>query len=400
MNVMSIKDLFSWHEIQKDFALRVLGAGLALTHVWTYFFWNGAGSLSRYLDGPVRICWSFYQACEKSNFFGLDQLDAYFLFYLLIALGAAVLFLFKKTVVVACWLLIILTVLKSLVIIQDYRFMGNYHYMPFWMTAAYLMMPAKKSVCAILLALFYFGAGLLKLNPEWLSGAAMIRPPWIEGKLLEWAVAFVVFLELYFVFWIFASKLWRRASAVTLLILFHAFSWHIVGFFYPMVMYSMLAFLLIALPRGIEINWRSINPYFLPGLFMAFQLVPLVFFRESALTGEGRILSLNMFDAKAVCSSEILLKKPSDNQNAIEIVELPPLIENFGVRIACDPLVHLAQAKSYCDLLEDVASGDNPPVIDVSLASKATVEASSRMILEAKDVCRNPPKVSWWGAIQ
>jgi hypothetical protein len=393
MECVSIfRDPFRWREIQADISLQWLGAGLALTHVLTYFFWDGAGSLRSYLSGPVRVCWSFYQGCASDPGAMLRGVDAYFIFYLILGVVTVSLFLIRKTVSSACLLLLVLTLLKAAVLVQDYRLMGNYHYMPFWMTGAFLFFPRKKHVCAVLLALFYFGAGLLKLNPEWLSGAAMIRPPMISGKLLEWAVALVVFMELFLVFWIFSGRLWKRVAALATLVLFHAFSWHIVGFFYPMVMFSLLSFLVINVGEGLKPDWRAPALYPVPIVFLVCQLIPLLFFPNSAVTGEGRILALNMFDAKTVCQSDILLR------NGTDVVELPPLLENLGVRIACDPLVHLAQARAYCE----IAKEEDLPSISVRLVSKPTVagENQTLLALAADDVCRQPPKVTWWGGIR
>lgn len=378
---------FFLNEVKTSLSLRMLGFGLALTHILTFFYWT-QGSLPRKLvSDDLRICWSFFQNCEAFNFFTPSNIQFIFYFYLLLSIFTAICYLNKKTVEIATLLLILITLLKGAIFIQDYRFMGNYHYMPFWMTATFILSPRKKEACSLLLVLFYVGAGLLKFNVEWLSGAAMIRPPIITGKLLEWGTAFVVILEMFFVFWFFSQQLWKRVFALSLIALFHLFSWHIVGFFYPLVMFSMLLLIAFSLKTGVRLNWKRPGFLIFPTLFAIAQLLPFMFFSNSAVTGAGRILSLNMFDAKTICQSEIIYK----NKNTF--IQLPLLLNDLGVRIGCDPLVHFEQAKHYCRKINT----EKPDTISIHMVTKSTSSDQVIQTLSIDDVCHNPPKITIWG---
>ena len=50
--------------------------------------------------------------------------------------------------------------------------------MAFWACFVYLLIPGKRDAVRLLLVLFYFWAGTLKVNWEWISGAALYRPLW------------------------------------------------------------------------------------------------------------------------------------------------------------------------------------------------------------------------------
>src|SRR5262249_20474327 len=120
-------------------------------------------------------------------------------------------------------------------------FRGNYHYMPFIITALYLVWPRPDRTIGFMLVAFYVSAGALKLDKEWLSGAALIAPTWLSGKLLELACAYVVILELVLVFGLLSRDRRIRWLIFAQLAAFHAYSWHVVGFFYPCVMGLLLA---------------------------------------------------------------------------------------------------------------------------------------------------------------
>lgn len=346
-----------------------------MTHVLTGLYWEGGGAMAgAFLREGSRVCWSFLPGCEGwAPSFAMTQALA----VLMILCGAAatVLFVFRRTSGIAALVLGAAVVAKLAVFLQDYRFMGNYHYMPFWMLAVFAFASRRLEVGVVMLGLFYFFAGLLKFNVEWLSGAAMIRPPVISGKLLEWATALVVVLECVLVFGLWSSRRRLRRAVWLAFAAFHLFSWHIVGFFYPLVMFAMLAFVWF-LPSGTVVNWRTwgVRDWALPALFVIAQLIPAFLFPRSAVTGEGRLLALNMFDAKTVCQSSLVWEKGSER------VEFPSRVEGLGVRLHCDPQVHWALARSaYCPHLEGGRLG-------LVLATRLTTDARVD-VFRADDLC-------------
>jgi hypothetical protein len=95
-------------------------------------------------------------------------------------------------------------------------------------------------------ALFYFWAGTLKVNWEWISGAALYRPLWFfTGRGVIVACAYVVLMELFVSWGLLARRSWIFWSAVAQLALFHVMSWAVVDFFYPILMFLLLSIVVL-----------------------------------------------------------------------------------------------------------------------------------------------------------
>ena len=65
------------------------------------------------------------------------------------------------------------TTLKIGFVLLDFRFRANQYYMATAIVAILLFWPHKRDALRILLVAFYFWAGTLKLNIEWLSGSTL-----------------------------------------------------------------------------------------------------------------------------------------------------------------------------------------------------------------------------------
>src|SRR5436309_1795448 len=166
----------------------------------------------------------------------------------------------------------------------------------------------------VLVTLFYFWAGTLKLNWEWISGAGLYRPMWpFSGGGVVAACAYVIVLELGVAWGLLAGRAWIFWAAFAQFLVFHALSWQVVGFFYPLLMFAILAIfplsrlvpprdppegLLTALCRGREV-WPV---YARAALLPLLQLIPYAFPGDRTLTGQGRLYALHMFDARATCT--------------------------------------------------------------------------------------------------
>ncbi|MEM7646608.1 MAG: hypothetical protein AAF203_06850, partial [Pseudomonadota bacterium] len=242
------------------------------------------------------------------------------------------------------------------------------------------------------IVMFYVAAGSLKLNIDWLSGAAMISTPLLSGRLLVASLYYVVFLELIFAFGLLSTHPMIRRFCLLQFILFHLFSWHIVGFFYPMVMFSLLwiyiddeikilqakreaprlgmDFLSGKLPRSI---------YLFIVFFVALQAFPFVFFKDPSLSGAARLSSLNMFDSKTNCKS--ILVAQIDNKS----IHLEEPVKNLGVRLRCDPLVFLNQAHQICRRNRKSKQFDR---LSLGLFSKRITKLNYSKVLKIDDVCQ------------
>ncbi len=138
------------------------------------------------------------------------------------------------------WLLALATALKFAIFLGRYNLMGNYHLVHFFMVGLFLMGSSKSFAYRAGLVAIYFLAGLLKLNSEWLTGAALLRPTDFPDAWNALALGYVVTLELGLCWLLLSQTRLLRLFVLVQLLIFHAFSWKIVGFFYPVTMFLLL----------------------------------------------------------------------------------------------------------------------------------------------------------------
>ena len=367
-------------EIESSLVLRIYGFFLSFIHVVTWVFWRKTvpGSLS---DGMNSFCWPFFTNCDIVHGLNETFVSVSLFVYLLISLGTAFLFLAKK-VNWAYGASIALFVFKFLIQIADYRFMGNYHYMPQLVTLAFLFLPRKEQLAPLLLVVFYFSAGLLKLNYEWLSGSALWRGlPFTDNEyLFQLSTAAVVLLELLFVFGLLSKSNAVRWPTLAVFILFHIVSWHWVGYFYPLICLSMLTIypLLWYLKAKIDFKLHP-SGYAYIFLILLAQAIPKLTSDDPALYGKDRILSLNMIDARAECMSSIVIH---DNNKMIEFI---PDKRRFGSRVKCDEIIYLNFARNIC---HSYKVENEMPRVDLFLAARRKTDFHQRELLNITDFCK------------
>jgi hypothetical protein len=345
-------------EIRSSTALRWYGAALTATHLFTLLYFARNDYLARTITSRDAVCWPFLPGCDDWRGHSVTVVHASMLGYGLIAVVTAVWFVRRAHVGKALLGLAVLDLVKAVWVLHDYRLMGNYHYMPFIMSSVFVLVPDSKHVCRYLVVAFYISAGVLKLNAEWLSGAALIAPTWLTGRWLELGCGAVVVLELVVSLGLLArGKL--RWCAFAAFAGFHLYSWHVVGFFYPMVMFALLAIfpLVWFLERRDEplaerlvrrrAGWPS---YTVLGVYAAAQLAPLAFPGDTAITGEGRIFAINMMDARVACDHFAVART---DEGWREVSDLRPKV---GVRIKCDPIRYVSLAREACVKHGDVSS--------------------------------------------
>ncbi len=381
-------------EIQADWSLPFYGAALSLTHVWTYMYWARysffVNSQSRINAEP--ICFPFFPSCDLfRDFFSPQTWQVVLFVYLALAVATTVFFFTRNLVPIACKMLAGLTLFKFLLHMSNYNFMGNYHYMAYFVTLAYLLLPHKKSLIKYLIVVFYIAAGSLKINIDWLSGAAMIRLPFVSGSFYIFSLFYVVLLELVLIFGVLSSKNWVRWITFAQLLAFHAFSWHIVGFYYPLVMFSILSLFFLDewlfLKKGVTVPplltdlFQRCAPkvvYTTLGLFILMQLLPFIMVSDASLSGAPRLSSLNMFDSKTHCHAIYL----ADTERGQVHLQAPE--KNLGVRLKCDPLIFLNQAHQLCRKNKDYKEIKK---LSLALFSRRVTEKKYTKVLDIKDVC-------------
>jgi len=282
------------------------------------------------------------------------------------------------------------------VIALDFRLTLNHHYMTLVIVGAYLLLPAKRLLIPVLLVVMYFWAGVLKLLPEsdWMSAAAFYgrRPFDMPSAWLPAACAYVVVLEVALV-WGLLSRI-RTIAWLTFvqLILFHIGSYWVVGWFYPATMFALLSIVPLLWvhpqpPRASYQVGRAIARWTVAMavvLFSGAQLVKWAFPGDPAMTGQGRVFALNMFDSPIEC--EMLAIGTDGAQQRLRV----PFT---NTRIRCDPIVFLGAARDRCR-----KSGEPFRAV---LRSRRVGEPAYRVLVDVDDFCARNPRYSltapnWW----
>ncbi|MEL6543939.1 MAG: hypothetical protein AAFQ82_04895, partial [Myxococcota bacterium] len=284
----------------------------------------------------------------------------------------------------AWWTLIGVSILQYTVVFSDFRFRLNQHYMLAWLLLAFVWVPDRRRLARYLFVGFYFVAGTLKLNPDWLSGRALPYPTFLgQGWVLQCAMAYAVIFELLLIWGLLAKNRWVFWIAYGHLVVFSLFSMTQVGFFYPLLMLATSSVLVLdrAYPREAK---RTLTPTVLVlATFAGFQFVPYIFPGDSALTGEGRLFALHMFDARVECRSVAEVQRDGQTLGFFDLKgELPG-------RTRCDPAMVLARARALC---HGAASKDVS--FNVRLESRRASSSELQPIVTIDDFCTHIPEYS------
>ncbi len=378
-------------EIAADPAMRLYGCALAALHVLAFLHWRSGHDVVRLLDPRTEpVCWPFFEACHRYRLLDRAGLEALLHGYAALAAATVALFLPRRTVRAAWWALLALNALKLGILLQDYRLRLNQHYMTLWVSAAFLFVPDRRWLLPRLVVAFYVWAGVLKLDADWLSGAALrgetplfVPPDWVPA-----ACAYVVVLELVVAWGLLARRAWVFWPSLAQVLLFHVVSWRIVGFFYPALMAAILAvFPLARLLPAAAVRRPRAPAYATLALFSAAQLAPFLFPGDTALTGEGRLFALHMFDASVACRATATLH---DRHGGSRTVALNPFLPS---RIHCDPIVYLSLGNNLCRRL---ASDPDFADLDLVLRARRTREPELRTVVAIDGFCRARPTYDLW----
>jgi hypothetical protein len=318
--------------------------------------------------------------------------------YMGLGIAAAALFL-RRLSRAALGAFVGATVLGAALYALDYRLRMNQTYMLSWVILALLVAPRKVEVLQALVALFYVWAGVLKMNREWVTGAALYERPFlVPASLVSAACVYVLVLELVFVWGLFAASARWRWAAYGQLLVFHAVSWKVVGYFYPLLMLGLTAIypLVWRLAPERTITLARLRAEGGPrgavavtaAVFSSFQLAARLFPGDTAVTGEGRVFALHMFDARVECAGGATLVSASGQRARAALIA-----ENSDLRTRCDPIVIAAQANRLCRLL---AGRADPPRVDVAIDARRSTDPVMRPLVHVEDFCRRHVEYSPW----
>ena len=385
--------------IDGDPALRAYAVVASLLHALTGLAWFTYKHIDTLVTGDDCVCWPLVPHCEGVRaLLTPDFVRGAVVLYMALGVVAAALFA-RRRPPLGLATFMAATVLCGALYALDYRLRLNQTYMFGWVALALLVAPRKAQALQALVALFYFWAGTLKVNREWISGAALYEKPLlVPAALVPAACVYVLVLEMVLIWGLFApSPRWRWAVYVQLLV-FHAVSWKVVGYFYPLLMFGLTAIyplvwlrapdeaLTLACLRTDRGARTAVGA--VAAVFSAFQLVPHLFPGDTAVTGEGRLFSLHMFDARVECSGGATIRTASGAAAHADLIN-----ERTDARTRCDPIVLVAEAGRLCRALD--GKSDHPR-LDVAIDAKRTTDERATPLIHVDDFCRQNIAYSMW----
>jgi hypothetical protein len=339
------------------------------------------------------VCWPIFPACEAVRaHLTAGSVRRIVAVYMALGLAASLSFARKRTSIALATLLAA-SVLGTCIYLLDYRLRLNQSYMLAWVVGVFVFARRKFEALSALLVAFYVAAGFLKLTPDWLSGRALYARPWlVPESLVPASCVYVVVLELVLVWGLFNRRAFVRRLVLAQLVLFHAVSWPVVGWFYPLLMFGLLSLFLFAERERQPPTFASLlggpsraSVLRVVGALAVMQLVPALFRGDAALTGEGRLFALHMFDARVACTGGAVIRAPGRASRTI------PLVAESDVRSQCDPIVLLAHAQRVCKEPWARAEGT---IVDVSVDAKRASDTEPRPLVRIVDACNAPTSYS------
>ncbi len=382
-------------EIAQDWVLRAFGACVAATYILTALYWLTVDMRPVLAAGTDAACWPGLSFCRDIRWLGESGVTIYLASLLLVSCAAAVLFARRRTVKWALVLVIACVVMKAYFMSLDYRTRLNQHYMAFFATVAFLFIPRKRDAVRLLVVLFYFWAGAIKLNHEWMSGAALYGEIWLfDGALLRVMCVYVIVLELAIVWLLLTKNRWAFWATFAQLAAFHLFSFELVGFFYPTLMYLLLMIFVLCFVaesgQGDSLMKRLWGGRVGRGA-LAFalatsllQLTPHLYSGDPAITGEGRLLGLHMFDARVHCDGYAVVRTVTGEERSVR----PERSFRRSVRMRCDPNIYINFAINLCGrVLPDFGRVSE---LDLRLTSRKATDGTWHEVIDHESFCTHP----------
>jgi hypothetical protein len=256
----------------------------------------------------------------------------------------------------------------------------------------------------------YFWAGALKLHWDWLSGAALYSQEqlWFPRALVPASCVYVVVLEMVLIWGVYARRNWIFYGTLGQLLLFHITSWPIVGFWYPTLMFSILSILPLTRQLHPPHEWvtfpwrgapvRRLVTACIMGAFGAFQMVPHAFPGDTAVTGEGRVFALHMFDALVECDAAITYRLDNGSTRQVRLEQTKRLPH----RSRCDPIIYFDLAKNECRHTRQsngmAPSSESAGIVDLdlSLRTKRNSDTDYQQLIEIPQFCTTNPSYDMW----
>lgn len=375
-------------EIRHDSLVQAYFGCVLGTHVVTWLFLVDTRILHVAMAGIEPICWPYFEACWQFRFKSPATVGMTTAAYLGVTL-AGLATLLERRIGWAWSFAIGANLLLFGVMSLDYRLRTNEFYMLFWLNLVFLLWPHKLWSVPALIVSFYFWAGTLKLNRQWIAGEGLYGPLWLIPDSWTWlACAYVVALELLLIWGLLSSRSWLRWLTLLQLALFHLQSLTQIHWFYPLLMGVILSWFVIDTGLGTRVPRRYLRllligraplaTYSVFAIFAVFQLAPLAYKGDHVFTGQGRILALHMFQARYECEvvARVRYEDGRLESRNLKMPLLPP-------RTVCDPVVYFSRAQYLCRSKGYYGIDD----LDLSMRIRRIGDAQFVDVVDADDFC-------------
>jgi hypothetical protein len=117
------------------------------------------------------------------------------------------------------------------------------------------------------------------------------------------------------------------------------------------------------------------------------QGVPRLFPGDSALTGEGRMFAIHMFDAAIECDPYVMLRRLGGT------LERKSIDRALPERIRCDPIVLFNRGRALCRSPE---RGTEFSDFDLYLNARKASDSALRPIIALQGFCETAPTYDLW----
>lgn len=133
-------------------------------------------------------------------------------------------------------------------------------------------------------------------------------------------------------------------------------------------------------------SWTSATAVL--AVFAMAQTTPRLYPGDSALTGQGRMFAIHMFDALVTCESTLTFR----SSTAETTVRMRP--QFTYPRIACDPLVYFQLARAECRARRIESPGED---FDLLLRSRAGGVPAHQTVVDIPRFCASGTSYSVFG---
>jgi hypothetical protein len=110
---------------------------------------------------------------------------------------------------------------------------------------------------------------------------------------------------------------------------------------------------------------------------------------DEAITGEGRLFALNMFDARVVCHGSATFHLADGRTRDMVLSN-----RRYSQRISCDPILYFNLARNECRRLQ--ARKPKTVDLDLHLMSRRTTDPELHEVIDLPNFCSSDVTYDMW----